>query len=127
MKYMNKTTYEELKKILQDEKERLEKELKSFAHRNPKSTNADFETDFPNLGDKEDENASEVAQYSDNLSLENELEKELRDVDSALKLMDDDVYGQCKYCKQDIDERRLRARPTSSSCIQCKKTLTQEV
>jgi len=124
---MNKTTHEELKQILQDEKERLEKELKGFAHRNPKTADSDFETDFPNLGDKEDENASEVAQYSDNLSLESELEKELRDVESALNLMKEDVYGQCKYCKQDIDERRLRARPTSSSCIQCKKTLTQEV
>jgi DnaK suppressor protein len=124
---MNQTILEELKQILQDEQERLEKELKSFAHRNPKTAETEYNTDFPNLGEKEDENASEVAQYSDNLSLEGELEKELRDVETALTLIEDGIYGQCKYCKQAIDERRLRARPTSSSCIQCKKTLTQEV
>ena len=82
---------------------------------------------FPNLGEKEDENASEVAQFSDNLSLEDELEKALRDVESALKMIEKGTYGTCKYCGQQIDERRLVARPTSTSCIQCKKTLTQEV
>ncbi|MFA4845186.1 MAG: TraR/DksA C4-type zinc finger protein [Patescibacteria group bacterium] len=116
-----------VKKQLEEEKARLEKELSRFSHRNPKATEADFVAEFPNMGDKEDENASEVAQFSDNLSLEDELEKALRDVESAIKLIEQGKYGTCKYCGQMIDERRLIARPTSSSCIQCKKTLTQEV
>lgn len=116
-----------MKELLEAEKARLEKELAHFAHRNPKGSEADFSSDFPNLGEKEDENASEVAQFSDNLSLEDELEKGLRDVESALKLIEKGTYGVCKYCGQKIDERRLIARPTSTSCIQCKKTLTQEV
>lgn len=118
---------DEMKESLLSEKRRLEEELSHFAHRNPKAAGTDFNTDFPNMGEKEDENASEVAQFSDNLSLEDELEKALRDVESALKTITDGTYGTCKYCKQPIDERRLRARPTSSSCIQCKKTLTQEM
>ncbi|HAU65760.1 MAG: Transcriptional regulator, TraR/DksA family [Candidatus Uhrbacteria bacterium GW2011_GWF2_39_13] len=112
---------------LEEEKKRIEKELSQFAHRNSNTTIAEFETNFPNMGDKEDENASEVAQFSDNLSLEDELEKGLRDIESALELIKKGTYGTCKYCGQQIDERRLMARPTSSSCIQCKKTLTQEV
>lgn len=124
---MNQAFLDQMKVQLLAEKARLEDELSKFAHRNPKAANVDFDTDFPNLGDKEDENASEVAQFSDNLSLEGELEKLLRDVESALKAWEDGKYGFCKYCKQEIDERRLQARPTSSSCIQCKKTLTQEV
>jgi len=116
-----------MKEQLEEEKARLEKELSTFAHRNAKSPLAEFEANFPNIGDKEDENASEVAQFSDNLSLEDELEKGLRDVESALELIAKGTYGTCKYCGQLIDERRLVARPTSSSCIQCKKTLTQEV
>ncbi|MEK7665403.1 MAG: TraR/DksA family transcriptional regulator [Patescibacteria group bacterium] len=117
----------ELKKSLENEKGKLEQELGKFAHRNPKTTTADFDANFPNLGDKEDENAAEVAAYGDNLSLESELEKQLRDVVSSLKQIDDETYGICKYCKQQISEARLLARPTSSSCIDCKKTLTQEV
>ncbi|MBI2551372.1 TraR/DksA C4-type zinc finger protein [Candidatus Uhrbacteria bacterium] len=113
--------------LLQEEKAHLEKELASFSHRNPNAHETKFETDFPNMGDKLDENASEVAQFSDNLSLEDELEKALRDVVSALGMIEKGTYGTCKYCKQSIDERRLEARPTSTSCISCKKTLTQEV
>lgn len=124
---MNKTFLAQMKQQLEEEKTRLEKELSQFAHRNPNAAETDFDTNFPNLGDKEDENASEVAEFSNNLSLEDELEKALRDVEKALERMNSEGYGTCKYCNQAIDERRLQARPTSSSCIQCKKTLTQEV
>ena len=117
----------QMKQILLEEKVKLEAELGQFAHRNPKAVDEDFNTNFPNLGDKEDENAAEVAAYSDNLSLEQELERQLRDVNSALAAMVKGFYGICKYCKQEIDPARLKARPTSSSCIDCKKTLTQEV
>ncbi len=124
---MNPDFLEQMKARLLKDKEGLETELSKFAHRNTKAAETDFESDFPNLGDKDDENAAEVAQFSNNLSLESELEKALRDVEKALKSIEADAYGMCKYCKQEIDELRLKARPTSSSCIQCKKTLTQEV
>ncbi len=124
---MNKDFFEQMKQKLVEEKQGLELELSKFTHRNPKAAETDFTADFQNLGDKEDENASEVARFSDNLSLEDELEKALRDVESAFTMIENGTYGKCKYCGQDIDERRLSARPTSTSCIQCKKTLTQEM
>ena len=124
---MDAAFIEKMKGLLLTEKVRLERELGSFSHRNPQSAQTDYKADFPNSGDAEDENASEVAQFSDNLSLEDELVKALRDVEGALKLVEKGGYGTCKYCKQPIDERRLIARPTSTSCIQCKKTLTQEM
>ena len=124
---MTKELAQTAKTLLEAEKIRLETELSKFSHRNGNATDESYEANFPNMGDKEDENASEVAQFSDNLSLEDELEKALRDVESTLKQIDKGEYGICKYCHQPIDERRLLARPTSSSCIQCKKTLTQEV
>lgn len=124
---MNPAVLEELKTALHSEKAKLEQELSRFSHRNPQASTVDFDANFPNLGDKEDENAAEVATFSDNLSLEGELERALRDVLKALKMIEDGSYGTCKYCKQEISEARLRARPTSSSCIDCKKTLTQEM
>lgn len=124
---LSKTLLKEIQELLITEKTRLETELSHFSHRNTKAKNGDFETDFPNFGEDEDENATEVAQYANNLPLENELENELRDVASAMKRLDEGTYGVCKYCKTDIDEARLRARPTSTSCVACKKTLTQEL
>lgn len=124
---MNKQFVEEMRELLLEEKQKLEQELSQFAHRNTKAATTDFDTKFPEYGDDEDENASEIADYSNNLSLENELEKALRDVDSALKRIEEETYVICKYCKTEISEARLRARPTSTSCIACKKTLTQEI
>ncbi len=124
---MDTKNTEKIKQKLLSEKEKLEKELEQFSHRNTKTPNTDYEADFPNVGDEEGENATEVAAYSDRLSLEDALEKSLRDINSALARIEDDTYGICKYCKQEIGLERLQARPASSACIACKKTLTQEV
>lgn len=125
-KALSASFVEEMKTALLNEQAKLEKELSGFAHRNPKSSDS-FEVDYPEVGTDEGENAAEVAQFSDNLSLEQELESALKDVKSGLSAIEKGNYGTCKYCKQSIDEARLRIRPTSTSCVACKKTLTQEV
>ncbi|HBF67699.1 MAG TPA: hypothetical protein DDW36_04735 [Candidatus Magasanikbacteria bacterium] len=116
----------EIKEKLLEEKNRLERELGKFAQK-AKGVEEDYDARFPDYGDKEDENAAEVAQYSTNLTLEQTLEGMLRDVDKSLDRIEKGNYGICKYCDRPIEEKRLRARPTSSSCVECKKTITQEL
>lgn len=97
---MNQVFLHQMKSELAREKTRVEEELSRFAHR--------------------------AKDPGNNLSLEGTLGKLLRDILEALKRMESGEYGICKYCSREISESRLRARPTSSSCIMCKKTLTQE-
>jgi RNA polymerase-binding protein DksA len=123
---MDQATITKIKEKLLKDKERLEADLKQFATKN-KHNDDDYDANFPDLGDKEDENANEVAQYSDNLTLERTLEKQLRDVNNTLKRIDGGEYGVCKYCNKEIPPERLEARPTSSACVECKKVLTQEI
>ncbi|MFA5945776.1 MAG: TraR/DksA C4-type zinc finger protein [Patescibacteria group bacterium] len=125
-KAISKAFIEEMKALLVAESAKLETELSHIAHRNPKE-NGELITDYKDVGSDEGENAFEVAQFSDNLSLEQELESAQKDVNSALKAIEKGSYGTCKYCKQQISEARLRIRPTSTSCVACKKTLTQEL
>ena len=115
---------ETIKKKLFDDKARLEKELTKFTK---KETAEGAESTFPNYGDTEEDNAHEVADYEANLSIGNDLEKSLRDVKSALKKIENNEYGICKYCHKPIEQKRLLARPTSSACIECKKAIIQEV
>lgn len=122
---MTKAFLKEMEDILLKEKERLESELKQISDQNPKNK-ADYDVRFVNMGDKEDENAEEVATYSTNLTLERTLERTLRDVNSALDRIKKGSYGVCKYCGKDIPENRLKARPESSSHVDCKKNLTNE-
>lgn len=110
---------------LNKEKERLEKELGQFTTKNP-HVKGDYDAKFPEYGDKQDENAQEIAEYTVNKPLELALEKTLRDVKKALDRISKEDYGICKYCDQPISEPRLKARPTSGSCVSCKKTLKEE-
>ena len=115
-----------MKESLGQEKARLEAELNKFTKKNP-HVDGDFDATYPEYGDKSDENAQEISQYLTNKPLEMQLEKTLRDVNKTLESLDKGTYGICKYCDNPIEEKRLEARPTSSSCVSCKKTLTQEV
>lgn len=117
---------EEMRQVLLEEKARLESELSKFTRKNPHVA-GDYETTYEEYGDKSDENAQEITQFLTDKPLEMQLEGLLRDVDKALERIDKGTYGVCKYCDETIEEKRLIARPTSSACVSCKKTLTQEV
>lgn len=122
---MTKTFLADMEAALRAERAKLVEEITRVS---PHVLSSDaFDADYSSLGDKEDESADKVAEMSDNLSLEDALSAALRDVDGALKAVAAGTYGVCKYCKQPIDEARLRVRPTSTSCVACKKTLTQEM
>lgn len=82
---------------------------------------------FPEYGDEEEDNAREIADFTANKPLELTLEKSLRDIDKSLERLKKGTYGICKYCEKPIDEKRLLARPTSSACVSCKKTITDEL
>ena len=112
----------EIKAKLLENKTQVQEELEKFGHKK----DGTYEALYPELGNKDDENAEEVAAYSANLSLERELESSLRDVQAALKRIKENKYGICKYCGQPIDEKRLLARPESSTCVDCKKRLKGE-
>lgn len=122
-KNFDKKFLDEIKSMLLTQKSTLEEELRQFTNTNSNNED-DFKSTFPNYGDSEEENSAEVADYGDNLSLEYTLEKSLRDVRQALQRVEDGNYGICKYCGNLINPERLKARPASSSCMDCKTRLT---
>ena len=111
-----------IKTDLEAEKAKLESDLGLFSKADSQIS-GNYRSEFPEYGNDEDENANEVAEYSDRLSLEHTLEKQLRDVKQALDNIEKGKYGICKHCGKPIEEGRLEARPTSTSCIECKKKL----
>lgn len=121
---MEEAIVNDFKKILEDKKAEIIKQLEGIGTR-AKGAEVNFDADFPDYGNSNsiEDNASEVTDYTTNLSVEGELEGDLRDVESALRRVDEGVYGQCKYCKKDIEIERLKIRPESTSCVSCKKLL----
>ncbi|KKQ53317.1 MAG: hypothetical protein US70_C0004G0034 [Parcubacteria group bacterium GW2011_GWD2_38_11] len=107
----------ELKDKLLLEKKRVEEELNRIAK--PTTSAGDFSTNFSEIGTNEDENASEVEEYTDNLALEATLEKQLKEILEALEKMEAGTYGKCENCGTDIQLERLKAYPAAKNCIHC--------
>jgi DnaK suppressor protein len=42
-------------------------------------------------------------------------------IEEALERIEDGSFGICEKCGEDISEQRLRARPVTTHCIECKK------
>ncbi len=122
---MDKKTLKSIEKTLFTMKKDFEKELGAIAKKDMEKIGT-YKSRYPDYGEKEDENATEVAVFSDRLAIEETLEKDLRDVNKAIENIKKGTYGICKYCKKPIDEKRLRIRPESSSCVECKRRLKGE-
>ena len=116
----------EIKKSLEERRDAIKSELNKFT-KEDKYEHEAHKAIFPEYGDKSDENANEIATFTDNLSLGKSLEDTLRDIESSLKRMKEGIYGVCKYCGEPISKERIKIRPISSACIPCKKKLKGEV
>jgi DnaK suppressor protein len=80
---------------------------------------------YPEYGDKPDENAQEISDFSTTVATQKILEKSLEDINKALDRIEKGTYGICKYCNQLINEKRLIARPTAGACVACKTELQE--
>lgn len=124
---LDKETIEQIKADLVERKNKIIEELKEMSGDESSKTEDNQKVKFPDFGDKTDENAQEIGEYSTNLATEKVLHSTLRDINSALERIDQGTYGVCKYCNQPIGKKRMLARPVASACVQCKTKLQSTV
>lgn len=108
----------EMKEKLLAEKQQLEEKLATLGKRGG-GEGAKYATTWQEYGDKEEDNASEVEEYSASLGLGQTFETELQEVNIALQRMEEGKYGVCEACGNQIDEKRLHIRPMSRFCMDC--------
>jgi DnaK suppressor protein len=118
-------TIEEIKQELLKQKKQILEDLKDIGQYDEHEADG-VTAKFPEYGDKADENAQEISEYSTNLATEKVLENSLRDIENALKRIEEGTYGICKYCSEPIGEKRLKARPVASACVACKEKLQNQ-
>ncbi|MFC1622816.1 TraR/DksA family transcriptional regulator [Patescibacteria group bacterium] len=116
---LDKNKVEKFKGMLEEERDKIRKEIEGFA--SPSDNPDEFKTNHNELGTHQDESATEVEEYVDNLSVESNLEQRLKDIKSALTRVEDGAYGKCVECGGDIREERLEIYPSARRCMQCNK------
>lgn len=102
------------KQKLLEEKTRLEAELALLGK---KVGEGDYEATMSDMGSDEDEAASEVEEYVDNLGVESNLEGQLTETLAALERIEAGTYGICEESGKDIAPERLEAYPSARKAI----------
>ena len=123
-KELNPKTIAEIETTLLMQKKQIQKKLSELSRTDNHEAD-NLAAKFPEYGDKPDENAQEITDYSTDVATEKVLEKSLEDIEKTLERIKKGTYGTCKYCGSPIAEKRLLARPTASSCISCKTELQE--
>jgi RNA polymerase-binding transcription factor len=73
-------------------------------------------TVFPDLGDQ----ATAEMDRNFMLRLRGRERKLLKKIDEAIERIEQHIFGICDRCGDEIDIRRLEARPVTTMCIECK-------
>lgn len=107
------------KEKLEEEKTKLESELKTIGRINPSNPNdweavpTDLEVDTADRA----EVAESIDQFEENTAILKELETQLNDVKLALKKIKDGKYGLCEKDGKPIPNDRLEANPSARECL----------
>lgn len=115
---MDSNEAQQVKDKLLADKERIVKQLEEMTQE--KSFNKDkVQTKWQDVGDKDEDNAIEVADFQDSISLERSLEENLEHIEKALSQIDKGTYGVCETCSNAIEADRLIALPQATRCMSC--------
>jgi len=122
LKYMlKKTTHKTTEATLLEEKNQILERLASLASPDKEKKSTSERPGWIDYGQKTDENAAEVAEYAEHISLATSLQKRLAELELALEAFSKGTYGVCEECGKSIDKARLKAFPAATTCLHCKK------
>jgi len=93
----------------------LEEVVEGLANPNGQET-------FPDVSDQ----ASAEAEQIFSMRIREREQRLVKKIDEALERMNQDIYGICERCEEEIPYPRLKARPVTTLCINCKTLEEQE-
>ena len=109
--YMNKSQIKHFIKILNDWKLELSSDIdRTVSH---------MQDELTAYADPNDR-ASQESDMALELRNRDRERKLIKKIDGTLKNIDNDEYGYCAACGEEIGLKRLLARPTATLCIDCK-------
>jgi DnaK suppressor protein len=109
---MKKETIKKFKKIFETQRDKI-----LF---NNKVAREDFSVCADDRYDEIDQATTDIEQ-SMRMRLRNRETLYIKKIDEALRRIEEGTFGECDECQEDIELRRLEARPTATLCVFCKE------
>ncbi len=110
---MNSEALSQFKKLFEDQRQKI-----AFSQR---LMNPEFILSSDELSDESDLAAVEL-ETSMRLRMRNREALYSKKVEAALQRLNDGTFGACEECEDDIELKRLEARPTATLCVSCKES-----
>ncbi|MGI8824764.1 MAG: TraR/DksA C4-type zinc finger protein [Chloroflexota bacterium] len=104
------------------ERTRLEQEISNLAGSGSRA-DAFLEDESDAVDQHPADEGSELFEREKNMTLKRNLEASLESITEALRKFDEGTYGICETCGKPILEKRLRALPGATHCIECQSKL----
>jgi len=115
----------ELHEQLLSQRQRLEQEIANLSADGVRGDT--FQADETDAVDQHSaDEGSELFEREKNLTVRRTLEISLRSVNDALQKIEEGTYGLCENCGKPIAEKRLRALPAATHCIECQANLEKK-
>lgn len=108
---MDKKTLEEFRGLLQQQMDELLQDAGKTV-----SGMTEEKTNFPDPTDR----ASLESDRNFELRIRDRERKLINKIRQAIERIDDGSFGLCESCEEEIGVERLRARPVTTLCIDCK-------
>jgi len=109
---MNRETVLKFKSMFEEQKRNLVYSQKIL--------DEDFNLKQDDMPDEIDITSSEM-ETSMRMRLRNREVLYLKKIDEALTRIVSGTFGECESCNEEIEARRLEARPTATLCVNCKE------
>lgn len=105
---------------LQEFRERLEEQREELLENILETINHDLELSQDEMADEVDL-ANVLADQNFNLRLRGRERRLIKKINHAMQRIEANEFGECVSCGDDIALERLRARPVTTMCIDCKE------
>lgn len=116
---------DELHRQLLRERQRLENEIAELAGTGTRS-DVFLADETDSVDQHPADAASELFEREKNMTVQQTLEQTLQEVNEALGKVDQGTYGICENCGKPIAEKRLRALPEATHCIDCQSKIDRQ-
>jgi|SRR5947209_6162741 len=111
---------EQARQRLEDERVRLEQVRDTFTdeHLTDESESESFGELSGGLDQHQADVGTETFEREKDLSILENVESELADIEHALRRITEGTYGTCEACGRQIDDARLEAMPAARLCLE---------
>ncbi|MCU0722621.1 MAG: TraR/DksA family transcriptional regulator [Planctomycetes bacterium] len=118
---MKKADLTKFKKLLIEKRQRLADDIKRMTEQCCTLTRRDASGDLSHMPIHMADVSADNYEQEITMGLIETEEREMREIEGALKRIDDGSFGVCEACNGEIKAARLKAIPNARLCIKCKQ------